>query len=154
MAQRAVVECIHRFVGHVGQTLVAELVCHAGFFQPFGVQVGVGDDLDLHLVHDSAKIGVEAGIEDLAKVLEVESLFVSHFADPDPGDVTLTDVLYAGCAVDEIVHLPLQHRFKVLLHLAPGHLDDERHIHGGADLFIVNAGADDLDFVVFHLFHR
>ena len=72
---------------------------------------------------------MEARDEDFAKVLEVKALVGRVIADADPGNVALADVLDARRAVDKVVDLPLEHRLKVLLHLAAGHLDDDAHVH-------------------------
>ncbi len=115
--------------------------------------VGFSVDSDIHLVHDGAKVSMEAGNQDLAKVLEVKALVVRAFADADPGDVTLADVLDAGGAVDEIVHLAFQDRLKVGLHLAPGNPDDDPHVHRALVRNLVKARANDLDLAVFDLIH-
>ena len=49
--------------------------------------------------------------------------------EPNPGDVALADVLDAGGAVDEVMNLPLQDGFKVLLHFAAGDFDHNAQIH-------------------------
>ena len=153
LTQRAVVEGVHCLVGQVGQSPVAEVVGHARLLQPLGVQFGIGDDLHLYLVHDSAKVGVEAGVEDVAKVMQIEALLNRRLADADPRDVTLTHVLETGGCVDKVVELPLQHRLEIQLHLAASHLDQNSHIHRAADLHILKVGADDLDLAILHLVH-
>ena len=72
---------------------------------------------------------MEARVQNLAEVLQVEALVGGGVADAHPRDVALPDVLNARRAVDEVVDLPLQHRLEVLLHLAARHLDDDAHIH-------------------------
>ena len=60
-------------------------------------------------------------------------------------------MLDAGSAIDEIMHLALQHRFKVLLHLPPGDLDDNTHIRVTLRLDILEARSNDLHFSVYNL---
>ena len=74
LAQNARVERVHRLVDHVRHAAVPKVVRFACLFQPFGVEGRIGNDLDLRLVHDRAKVGVEPSVHDLAKVLEVEPL--------------------------------------------------------------------------------
>ena len=92
----------------------------------------VGVERHLHLVDDVAEDLVDAGVEDLAEVLQAEALGEGRLADADPGDVALADVLDALGAVDEVVDLALEHRLEVLLHLAAGDLDDDAERHGAA----------------------
>ncbi len=148
LAQGATEELLHRFVGHVGQALVALLICFAGAGQPF-LHLGlVGVDRHLHLVHDGAEIGMEARVQDLAKVLELEALFRGGLAQANPGDVALTDVLDARGTVDEVMDLTFEHRLKVLLHLAASHLDHDAHVHGAFCGHLVEVGPYHSDLAI------
>ncbi len=70
----------------VGLTGLGQPLFHLGL---------VRKDGHLHLVHDGPKVGMEARIKDLAKVLQLEAFLGRRLADPDPGDVALADVLDA-----------------------------------------------------------
>ena len=87
------------------------------------MQLGIREDLHLDLVDDAAEIGVEAGVQDVAEMLEVESLLNGILADANPCDVALADVLDALGAVDEVVNLPFENGLEVSLHLASSDLD-------------------------------
>ena len=115
------------------------------------MQPRVGDDRHLNLVDDAPEVGMEAGVQDVAEVLQVEALVGRPLADADPGDVALADVLDTGGAVDEVVDLPLQHRFEVLLHLAAGDAHQDPHVHGALILDGLKPGPDDLDLPIFDL---
>ncbi len=153
LAESAAIESIHALVRHLGQALVTEVVSHAGLLQPLSVQLRLGDDGDLYFVHDGFEVGVEAGVEDFAEMFQVKTFFGRSLAETNPGDVALADVLDARRTVDEVVNLSLQHWLEVLLHLPPGHLDDDPHVHVSPLFDVLEAGADDLDFAVLHLVH-
>ena len=153
LAQRTIVERIHRLVRQIGQPPVAEIVRHPRLLQPFRVLLRIRHDLHLHLVHDRAELRVEAGVHDIAEMLQIEPLIRRPLRDPDPRDIPLAHVLDTRSPIHEIVNLALQHRLEILLHLAAGHLDHQPHIHRPADLHILEVGAHDLDLPVLHLVH-
>jgi len=62
-------------------------------------------------------------VQDVADMLESEPLLHRALAEADPGDVALSLMLYALSAIHEVMNLALQNRLKVLLHLAPRHLN-------------------------------
>ena len=76
-----------------------------------------------------SEVFMEAGVQDLAKVFQIEALVGGVVRNADPGDIALTDMLDSARAIDEIVDLSLQYRLEVLLHLASSNLDDDAHIH-------------------------
>ncbi len=74
LAEQAGVEGVHRLVGHRLQPAVALVVDLAGDRQaPLHLR-RVGDQRDLHLVHDGRVVGQELGVEDLAVVPQPQAL--------------------------------------------------------------------------------
>jgi len=74
LAQRARVKLVNLVVRQVGQTLVAIVIGLARLLEPVFELGRVGVNGNLHLVHDGAKVGVEAGVKDLAEMLQVKAL--------------------------------------------------------------------------------
>ncbi len=154
LAQRAGIELFHPVVGQIGQAFVAKIIRLAGLGQPFLHLFRIGVDGHLHLIHDGAEIVLEAGMQNLAEVFQVETFFGGAVRDADPGDIALSDMLDARSAVDKVMDLALQHRLEIFLHLAAGHLDDDAHIHGPLRRHIVEFRADDIYFAVDHFVQR
>src|SRR3990172_3754696 len=94
---------------------------------------------------------MEACMQDLAEVFDVEALLGRRVADPDPGDIALANVLDARGPVDEVMDLTFEHRLEVLLHLAPGDLDDDPQVHRALIRHVVEGGSDKLDLAVLDL---
>ena len=63
-------------------------------------------------------------------------------------------MLNARSAIGEVVELSFQHRFKVLLHLAPGDLHHDAHIHGALWGNLIEGWANDLHFAIHNIFQR
>ena len=151
LAQRARVELIHRQIGQVRETLVAEVVGGSCLTEESLESFRIRVDRHLHLVDDGAEVGVEAGVQDLAEVLQVESGVGRFGRQPDPCDVPLTDVLYSGCTVHEVVDLSLENRLEVLLHLAASDVYDDPQVHAPLRLHVREVGTDHFDLAVRHL---
>ena len=88
----------------------------------------------LHLVDDVAEHRVDAGVDELAEMLQAKALRVGGLAHPDPGDVALAVVLDALGAVQEVVELAFEDGLEVGLHLAAGHVDDDAERQRAAPL--------------------
>ncbi|MBA7646681.1 hypothetical protein ES703_54447 [subsurface metagenome] len=126
LAQGAAIIGIHTFIGHP---------CHSDI--PFSIDIArlldqlldlslLGIDGDLDLVHNSAEIVVIVGMKYVAQVLKREALFHRALAEANPGDIPLANMLNPLGAICEVVDLSFQNGLKVLLHLAPRHLDHDR----------------------------
>ena len=148
LAQRAGVELVYFVIGQIGQTLVAEIVGFACFFQPFCVQLRFGINRDLHLIHDCAKIFVEASVQDLTEMLDAKALISCVIRNADPGDITLTDMLDTRSAVDKIVYLTFEHGFEIFLHLAASNLDHDAHVHMTLRFDFGEVRADHIDLSI------
>ena len=125
LTQRTGIELLHLVIGQVGKPVIAEIIGSTSLLQPLGMQRWIGDNHNLHFVHNRAKVLVEAGVQDLAKQFQVEAFVGSVIRDADPGDVALADMLHAAGAIHKVMDLSFEHRLEVLLHLPPCHLDDD-----------------------------
>ena len=84
---------------------------------------------------------------------DLETLLSCRLADPDPGDISLSDMLDALGAVDVVVDLPLEHRLEVLLHLSAGNLDHDAQGQRAALSHVVDLGSMHRDLGVLDLGH-
>ncbi len=98
--------------------------------------LGVGEQGDLHLIHDGRIVVEELGVQDLAQVADLEALVLGGFADADPVDVALAHVPDAFGAVDQVVDLAFENRLEVGLHLASG------NFHPDAEAAAPSCGVD------------
>ena len=94
----------------------------------------VGDQRDLHLVHDGRVVGEELGVEDLAVMAQAQALGEAALGDARPDDVALAHVPDAFGAVDQVVDLPFEDRLEIGLHLPARHLDPDGQRQRGARL--------------------
>jgi hypothetical protein len=83
----------------------------------------------LYFIHDRAEICVEAGMKDFPEMFQVEPLSSCRVGDTNPGNVSLTDMLDTGGAIDEVMYLALEDRLEIFLHLASSYLHDDTHVH-------------------------
>jgi len=154
LAQCAGVKFFHAVIRQVRQALVAEIIRIARFGKPFRQLCRIGKDGDLDFVDDGAEIGLEAGVQDFAKMLQVKPFIGCAIRDTDPGNIPLPDVLDTRSAVDEVMDLALKHRFEIFLHLPPSHLHHNPHIHIALGRNFVKCRPDNFHLAVYHLFQR
>ena len=153
LAEGAGVEFVHGRIGQIGQPLVAEVIRLPRLLQP-GIHLGrFGVNGDLHLVHNGAKVGVEAGVQNLAKVFQIKAFVGGAVGNTNPGNIPLANVLDARSAVDEVMDLPFQHRLEIFLHLPPGHIDDNAQIHRPLVRDVAEVRPYHLNFAVGHFIH-
>ena len=117
LAERAGIIGIRALVGHALDTGIPFCIDGPGFFDDFLDLSFVGVNFDLEFIEDSAEVLVQLGVQDDADVLQPEAFFHGLFADAQPGDVSLADVHDALGVVDEVVNLPFQNRFVIVLHM-------------------------------------
>ena len=63
------------------------------------------------------------GMENGPDISQGKPFLDRRFAHADPGDIPLPDVHDALSVVDQVMDLPLQDGFEIILQLAAGHLD-------------------------------
>src|SRR5512139_1938617 len=95
LAQGAGIKFLDLIIGEISEALVAIIVSSASFSQPLFQLDRIGIDCHLYLVDDGAKIGMEAGVQDLSEVLEVKAFIRSGIRDAYPGNVALPNMLDA-----------------------------------------------------------
>ena len=117
------------------------------------MHIGVGNQCDFHLIDDTAEILVEASVEDFTEMVQVETLFGSRGGYPDPGDITLPDVLYPRGAIDEVVNLALEDRFEILLHLPSSDFYQDAKIHITLFFDFLEFRSNELDLAVLDIIH-
>ena len=122
LAEGAGVIGLHALIGHLLHAIIPCLVLAPGPLCKIIHIFLVGIEGHLDLVQDVSEVLMEFCMENSADILQGEALFYSRFTDPDPCDVSLSDVHDALGIVDQMVDLSLQNGFKVDLHLASGYL--------------------------------
>ena len=154
LAQCAGIEFLHLVICQIGQPFIAEVIGSAGCFQPLIKFCRVGVDCHLHLVDDCSKIRMEARVQDLANIRQAEAFIGCRLGNTDPGDIPLSNMLDARGAIDEVMDLAFEHRFKVRLHRPARHLDHHAHAHVALSGNAAEIGSNHFHFTVHHFFQR
>ncbi len=132
LAQRAGVKNFLGFVGHLLNTFIPHLVFGAGAGGELVHIRHVRVKRDLNLVQNLSEILVELGMKHDSDVFQGEAFFHGGLADPDPGNIPLSDVHDALNIVDEMVDLAFQNGFKIGLEFPARYLDINAKREGAA----------------------
>ena len=153
LAQGAGIEDLHALVGQRPHALVAGLVGGRGGGIEFLHIGGLGEQRDLHFVHDGREIVPQLVQQDRPQVPDAEPGVARFLRNAQPDRVALAQVHHAHRLGKEGVDVPLQNGFELGLHLAAGHFHEDGERQARALRHVADLRPNHANQPVLHLVH-
>src|SRR5208337_4466599 len=120
---------------HILNSRVPVIVGSPGLLQDLAYLGLIRVNLNLNLIEYCTEILVVLGVNDLAYVLQLESLLYSLLRYAYPGYVPLADVHDTLGLVDKVVVLPLKNRLEIFLEVTASDLSHHGKVEPRSRLY-------------------